>query len=246
MEHRELRFRKIGVRGGASITTPGTGAAETHIVLVPEGPGSVENQIRQLEEAYELAMEELDLAPKSAALRRLFASDLINQIGVVRKSSLALDAHLSVVEQPPLPEAKVALHAYHVTDPAQPLKRDFSEPCAVEWQHHGRTHLQATGLTAPDQPDSYTQTTAIFQSFEKMLLDRGMTLADNAMRTWIYVQNLDTDYMGVVRARSEFFAQRGLTADTHYIASTGIAGGAGDPGFACLLAVGGCLGADDR
>ena len=121
MEHRQLRFEAFGVKGGASLTTPGAGAAETHIVLEPEGPGTIEDQLEQLEEAYEAALGELDLDPESAALRRLFASDLINQIAVVRGSALAHDAHLSVVEQPPLPEAKVALHAYHVSDSQSPL-----------------------------------------------------------------------------------------------------------------------------
>ena len=38
------------------------------------------------------------------------------------------------------------------------------------------------------------------------------------------MQNIDADYQGLVAARCDFFDTHGLTADTHYIASTGIAG----------------------
>ena len=51
-----------------------------------------------------------------------------------------------------------------------------------------------------------------------------LTMERNLVRTWIYVTNIDVNYQGVVEARNDIFAQQGLTADTHYIASTGIGG----------------------
>ena len=48
--------------------------------------------------------------------------------------------------------------------------------------------------------------------------------ADELVRTWIYVQGVDTHYAGMVRARKEVFDEEGLTEHTHYIASTGIEG----------------------
>lgn len=44
------------------------------------------------------------------------------------------------------------------------------------------------------------------------------------VRTWIYVSAIDVNYAGVVKARNDVFALEGLTADTHFIASTGIGG----------------------
>jgi enamine deaminase RidA (YjgF/YER057c/UK114 family) len=38
------------------------------------------------------------------------------------------------------------------------------------------------------------------------------------------VRDIDTNYDGVVKARNDVFRQHGLTADTHFIASTGIGG----------------------
>ena len=34
-----------------------------------------------------------------------------------------------------------------------------------------------------------------------LLTSRGMAMRDHALRTWIYVAALDTDYQGIVRAR---------------------------------------------
>ena len=44
------------------------------------------------------------------------------------------------------------------------------------------------------------------------------------MRTWLFVQNIDVNYKGVVDGRNTVFDRHGLTPDTHFIASTGIEG----------------------
>jgi enamine deaminase RidA (YjgF/YER057c/UK114 family) len=49
-------------------------------------------------------------------------------------------------------------------------------------------------------------------------------LLDNALRTWIFVQNVDMHYAGMVVARRELFATEGLTPESHYIVATGIEG----------------------
>ena len=64
------------------------------------------------------------------------------------------------------------------------------------------------------------------------LAQEGCTLADNCVRTWLFVNDIDLNYGGVVRARNQVFFTQGLTHDTHYIASTGIGGRAQDP---CVL-----------
>ena len=45
----------------------------------------------------------------------------------------------------------------------------------------------------------------------------------------IFVQNVDVNYPGVVKARKEVFATQNLTEETHFIASTGIEGRYFDP-----------------
>ena len=72
--------------------------------------------------------------------------------------------------------------------------------------------------------DSAANTQAIFEEYSRILADRGLALADNCVRTWCYVQDIDNNYKGFYKTRTAYFAGHGLTPATHYIASTGIAG----------------------
>lgn len=52
----------------------------------------------------------------------------------------------------------------------------------------------------------------------------GLDMSTHLVRTWIYIADIDVNYAGVVKARNDIFERYGLTADNHYIASTGIGG----------------------
>lgn len=71
---------------------------------------------------------------------------------------------------------------------------------------------------------SYVQTVMLFDKYLAQLKEQGLSLKEHCVRTWIYVRDIDTNYDGVVKARNDIFRQHGLTADTHFIASTGIGG----------------------
>ena len=72
--------------------------------------------------------------------------------------------------------------------------------------------------------DSAYQTMYLLNGYEERLRNIGCTLSDNCVRTWFLVQNVDVNYIGVVKARKANFVGQGLTEKTHYIASTGIEG----------------------
>lgn len=42
-------------------------------------------------------------------------------------------------------------------------------------------------------------------------MEQGCKLADNCIRTWFFVQNVDVNYAGVVKARNEVFVTQNLT-----------------------------------
>lgn len=79
-------------------------------------------------------------------------------------------------------------------------------------------------MTCVSGQTSYDQTQGILENYLKQLQYRDMTLAENVIRTWFFVQNIDANYQGLVVARRELFAQQRLTPQTHFIASTGIEG----------------------
>lgn len=84
-------------------------------------------------------------------------------------------------------------------------------------------HVWVSGIKAAGE-DSEVQTALIFNNYEDVLADMGIGFADNCIRTWIHVSDIDRNYGGVVKARRENFESIGLTPLTHYIASTGIQG----------------------
>jgi enamine deaminase RidA (YjgF/YER057c/UK114 family) len=173
----------------------------------------------------------LRLAPESAVFRRVYLSDAANQAALVKQSSLCQEPFdspvaVSLVQQPPLPSGKVALLAYHVDSPARLIKRRVS-PGHLLVEGGGPSHLWSTQLCAGNvegPADAADQTRGVFNRLVDTLATNGANLAENCVRTWIYVKDVDVFYQDMVAARSELFERHGLTRDTHYLASTGIEG----------------------
>ena len=93
---------------------------------------------------------------------------------------------------------------------------DFESPDSWRWH---------CGIVADDLSlDAEGQMFQVFQKYEDLLAQEFMTVADHCVRTWIYVRDIDHNYKGAVAGRKRYFDGIGLTADTHYIASTGIEG----------------------
>ena len=90
-------------------------------------------------------------------------------------------------------------------------------------RHNGIEHTWNTGWSSPIG-DSAVQTRQILESYEALLQQQGCTLAENSLRTWFFIRDVDTHYKGMVQARCSNFLEHGLNARTHYIASTGIGG----------------------
>ena len=76
---------------------------------------------------------------------------------------------------------------------------------------------------------TWFQTGITVETTKNGMSEQGCKLADNCIRTWFFVQNVDVNYAGVVKARKEVFITQDLTEKTHYISSTGIEGRHADP-----------------
>ncbi|OGR41868.1 MAG: hypothetical protein A2X35_11185 [Elusimicrobia bacterium GWA2_61_42] len=206
------------------------GEKEHFLFIKAPGSGAFEDQLKAVEERYAAAQSSLGLPPGSAVFRRVFLSDVLNQEALVRQSALADPADpvaLSIVQQPPLPGGRIALLAYHVQGRAPLSKRRLS-PNHVLIEKNGLGHLWSAGLCAGGGAASAeAQTRAVFAGLTGALESQGGSLEKHCVRTWIYLKNVDVFYQGMVDARRELFARQGLTADTHYIASTGIEGACG-------------------
>lgn len=204
-----------------------SGAEEFHLIVRPIVAGAIEDQLDWVLQAYCDALNELGLMPGSAVLRRFFLSDIANQAAALsaKPASNPLDPDepcaISWVGQPPVPPAKVALWAYHIKT-VEALDKTWADS-TLTLRRGGLAHRWTVGL-ASAAPDSAGQTTGILDRYDSMLGGWGSTLADNVIRTWFFVRDIDLNYHGFVDARREFFASHGLTPQTHFIASSGIEG----------------------
>jgi enamine deaminase RidA (YjgF/YER057c/UK114 family) len=195
-------------RGLASRSFRGaTGGAE-HFICVEAAAGlGLGEQIETVQERYAQARQSLGLAPETAVFRRIFLSDVLNQAAMIRNSGLVrepLDSPVavSIVQQPPLSGAKIALLAYHIESASPVVKRRLTAKHVIA-EKNGLRHLWSTRLCADDNEMSVSspaQTREVFNDLIGTLASQGGTLRDHCVRTWIYLK------------------------DTHYLASTGIEG----------------------
>lgn len=221
-----------------------SGVSELHLVVRPTEYGDFATQLAWVEAAYRQALDAAGIDPGTGLLRRFFCSDLVNQGPILgahpfSDPSGAQDpCAVSWLRLPPAPPAKVVLWAYHVSDPSGPLRKT-RENATLVCQRNGLAHHWTTGLTgAPGtaSPGSrfavrgaYQQTHDALARYDSDLRTHGMSWPTNVLRTWLFVHNIGANYAGVVDARREFYQTRGLTPQTHFIASTGVEGDGIDP-----------------
>lgn len=185
---------------------------DNYTIISPEMKGTFNDRLNflYLKLGNHLDSERLN-HQRSLQYCKVFLSDAQNQIEVFKESLLYQEilskTACSIVEQTPLNGCKVAL-----------LVKTTDKPAAIIFQSLRLTEKEAKGK------DSYEQTTLLFNKYLKSIDGKDLTMSRNLVRTWIYVTNIDVNYQGVVEARNDIFNKQGLTADTHYIASTGIGG----------------------
>ena len=208
-----------------------SGVDEYHMMICPTQEGNIELQLSWLAQAYQQALTAVAIPSPTAVFRRFFCSDPASQAHALAAAPFSSTTNqaepcaISLIGQPPPPPAKVALWAYHLHDPQSELVKS-QEDSSLAVKRGALTHHWTTGLTKPSGATSAEQTRELFLQYCTYLQEHNLTLADHVVRTWLFVQNIDANYQGLVDARREFFIRQGLTPNTHFIASTGIEGAA--------------------
>jgi enamine deaminase RidA (YjgF/YER057c/UK114 family) len=200
------------------------GIAEYHAVLhVVRTNDSFGQQLEAVQNAFSHFLSDCG-EHVHPVFKRYFLSDAANQMQAVRESEkTGAPCAVSIVQQPPLDGSKISLWVY--------LKSNVKIVTAHQWVtdvHNGYRHIWAAGWNVSGE-NAYKQTEALFQDYTTRLEQEGCTLENDCIRTWLFVQNIDANYAGVVKARKEIFGRHRLTEKTHYITSTGIEGQHADP-----------------
>ena len=213
----------LGVTAQVSTFAPQGTVTEHHVILHVAPQGELfEGQFDRICRAEQELQHRAEFRGTCTIFKRYFLSDATNQQPVVSKrlnmNSEQCEAAVSCIQQPPLDGSKVAVWLYLVSD------MDVqNQDGLVIADHNGYRHLWKMGMHE-HKGDSAWQTESLLIDYEETLQRFGATLADNCIRTWFFVRDVDTQYAGMVKARRENFIEQGLTEHTHYIASTGIGG----------------------
>lgn len=201
----------------------GTEVREYHAMIHVSAPGlPFSKQLEAVLNAYEQLVDRT-LQGASAVFKRYFLSDAANQQDEVVLADVT-DCAKSIIQQPPLDGTKIALWAYLMTG----VQTGLAKSGLYEAIHGAYRHLwnaSAHNLAA----NSEYQMRLLFNEYIMQLTEEGCKLADNCIRTWLFVNDIDLNYGGVVRARNQVFFTQDMTQHTHFIASTGIGGRQADP-----------------
>ena len=173
--------------------------------------GCLEQQTADIKQQLDSWLHDNRLTADDLRYCKVFLSDILNQYDTLKASPLYRDClakrPCTIIEQAPADGSKIALlaEAGHNDD-------------GFRFQSLRLSDDEAQGVS------SYLQTLTLFERYIQSLKGTDMNIRDSLIRTWIYVADIDVNYDGVVQARNDVFRRYGLTADTHYVASTGIGG----------------------
>lgn len=203
---------------GSFAENAGRNRSIIHSTFVPTSDkcGDVAMQVDSIRQAIEQIEKETGTI---AFFVRFHLSDIATQANCVKESFAGKKCAVSIVGQPPMPLCKVQAIAMFESG----IEISSVDANTIKVDNGSEECYWTTRLVDPHD-DSYKQTHHQLQQYEKFLADNGMNIADNCVRTWFFVRDIDRNYGGVVVGRRENFLLNGLTPDTHYIASTGIEG----------------------
>ena len=196
---------------------PQQGVAEFYIIaeiLQPKLSG--QEQLVCIEQAIDSLQAKEEFKNTVFVWKRYFVSDAINLYPCFQLPS---QSAVSIIQQQPLNRTKLVLWIYAVENAS--LHQESDGTVVVKRPYY--THFYNVQLHEKTG-GSYEQTQAVFEQYMQKLAKRQCTLAAHCLRTWLFVQNVDRQYKGMVQARKELFTAAGLTPQTHFIASTGIEG----------------------
>lgn len=212
----KLQLESLSATIEMSVFQADNGIDEIHAIIHIGSRGEqFESQLTRMYMAEKVLYNNPKVKDANVIFKRYFLSDSTNQSPLMARETHCCISH---IQQPPLDGSKIALWVY-----LQRGTQIHTEEGMLVSEHNGYKHLWKMGMHEL-KGDSAWQTECLLINYEQTLQHFNATLADNCIRTWFYVRDVDTHYAGMVKARKENFTEQGLTEKTHYIASTGIGG----------------------
>jgi len=198
------------------------GVKESFFMLTSEPAEDFRAEASALLDRYYIEMADRGTSPANEFMIRFHLSDIYVQQPVLEEMLGPRDSFVSCVGQAPAHGGRLAMEAWHISGAKKKLVRSAeTQSLTMELQNYWLLMFRKMSLNSVGSHDQMTEE---FSSLGKELRSKRGKLSENTVRTWIYCRDVDNNYSGLVKARRKAFADEGMTADTHYIASTGIEG----------------------
>lgn len=221
-----------------------TGAEEFFISVTSHPHSPLAEALATVTANYDRLLQTCQLSAVNLVFSRIYLSDIAANHDFLRKSILwecMEQGAVSLVEQPPIFSGLISLFAYHIRGKETLQKKvlaaqngEWSNEALVVGSHY--TMLWNANYDGGSVAvDSHRETKVAFDKLLASVRRHGLTLLHNGVRTWIFVRDIDTRYHEMVEARRNFFEQQGLTAQSRYLASTGIEGNSAVPDTTVVL-----------
>ena len=171
---------------------------------------------------YDNELAKYGCSTASEMLLRIHLSDVTNQTAALQELIKDRKSFISIVGQAPVDKCRIAIEAWHWQNAEKRINGDALEVSLANYPvlWFKKDELVSAG--------SFDQTYEEFTALGDYLETHKANVAEHTVRTWLYNRDVDNNYAGLVQARNKYFAEIGLTKDTHFIASTGIEGQMGN------------------
>lgn len=221
----------------------GKDSSEYYILVKSDRNRHFSDSLRSVGSHIQKAYQMYNLSKDTHVFSRFFFSDIANQKDRLIHSDIfkkLKNSACSFMQQPPLTGNDLTLLLYHIKGKSGLKKRmqnsgNIENTMTVSGDDYS-LHFSCN-LHTKKYLDPYNQTKHIFSSYSDFLTQHAMSLINNTVRTWLYINDIDNHYKEIINARKEVFDTNGLTKETHYIASTGIGAGLADAGILISLDV---------
>lgn len=180
-----------------SAFTPEKGVCEYHTLIhITDTSLSFEKQLEAIWDTYK-TWQSSKLTDATPVFIRLFLSDIANQQTLAETRMAGMPCPCSIIGQPPLDGSKIAAWIYWQTGASVSVvnKRSYKVSHGTSYTHHW-----SVGCT-DDSENSHEQTRNMLDKYAEELVKNGLSLSENCIRTWFFVQNVDVNYQGVVKGR---------------------------------------------
>lgn len=238
------QIKYSGATTQISIFETEDGVREYHVMIRPSRPGAP--FLEQLN-AVVGGLDRLSCGMcrgASVMVQRMYLTDAVNQHEMLDRTLQRHEEerlrHLSVayVQQPSLGGEKVVLYAVLMSGlqirGGIPFARQGSHGAYIHLWYNDSSSFRVAEETSNERTFLYDfkpharrcKHHVAYQQFADLaniLQEKfGASLADNCVRTWFFVNDIDRNYKQVVDDRNKLFEEASLTAKTHFISSTGI------------------------